>query len=371
MAAGVETSGTTKVAPVLSSYVLPFLQRMDPERAHRMALLGLRSGLAGRGDVAADPTLATSVLGMDFANPVGLAAGFDKDARAVPALMRLGFGFIETGTVTPLPQLGNPVPRIFRLVEDRAVINRLGFNNHGVDRYLEQITAIPRGKVKLGANIGINKVGADPEIDFPEMLAAVSPRADYVVINVSSPNTPGLRDLQGERQLAAILHAVNAAMPRRPPLLVKIAPDLAPEGLAGLIEVCIAAGIDGLIVSNTTIARPEGLRSAHRQEAGGLSGAPLFAPSTRMLARAYLLARGRLVLIGVGGVRNGVDAMAKVLAGASLVQLYSEFAYAGPALIPRLLREFAEALKQRGFSRVADAVGSDAARYADLPGDAA
>ena len=285
--------------------------------------------------------------------------------------MRLGFGFIEAGTVTRRPQPGNPTPRLFRLAEDHAVINRLGFNNGGLDRYLARLAAIPRGKIKLGANIGINKDGADPERDFPDMLKAVSARADYVVINVSSPNTPGLRDLQGESRLAAILAAVNEAVPQRPPLLVKVAPDLSPDGLAGLIEVCIAAKVDGLVVSNTTIARPETLRSPHRREPGGLSGAPLFAPSTRMLARAFLQARGELVLVGVGGIATGADVRAKIQAGASLVQLYTAFAYAGPALIPRLLREFSDALKQRGFSRVEDAVGSEAARHADLAENAA
>ena len=353
--------------PVLSSCFLPLLRLMDPERAHTLALLGLKLGLAGRAEGASDPALAISVLGLHFPNPIGLAAGFDKDAVAASALMRLGFGFVETGTVTPRPQPGNPTPRLFRLAEDRAVINRMGFNNGGIDRYLARLSAIARGTVPLGVNIGINKEGADPERDFPMMLAAVSARADYVVINVSSPNTPGLRDLQGEQRLSAILAAVNAATPHRPPLLVKIAPDLSQDGLATVVAACIAAGVDGLIVSNTTISRPDSLRSPHALEAGGLSGAPLFALSTQMLARAYNLARGKLVLIGAGGVRTGADALTKIQAGASLVQIYSEFAYVGPALIPRLLRDLAAGLRQHGFSCLEDAVGSEARRYANPP----
>jgi dihydroorotate dehydrogenase len=353
------------MTPLIASAMLPLLRWMDPERAHDLALHGLRFGLAGQSAAADDAALAIEVMGRRFANPIGLAAGFDKNAAAVPALMRLGFGFVETGTVTPRPQAGNPRPRLFRLTEDRAVINRMGFNNAGLPAYLDRLAARPRGPVLLGANVGINKEGADPERDYPALVAAVAPHADYVVINVSSPNTPGLRDLQGEAQLRAILQAVGAEVPARPPLLVKIAPDLSDEALAVLVETCVGEGVQGLIVSNTTITRPADLRSPRAREAGGLSGLPLMRLSTAVLARAFLLARGRLALVGVGGVSTGQDALTKIRAGASLVQLYTGFAYAGPALIPRLKAELAAALRAAGFTTLKDAVGSDAQRLAE------
>lgn len=343
----------------VTSALLPLLHRIDPERAHGIALAALRLGLGGRSRVPDDPALAITVLGRRFANPIGLAAGFDKGAVAAKALMRLGFGFVETGTVTPLPQPGNPKPRLFRLLPDRAAINRLGFNNKGLDAYLQQLAGLSDRTVPLGANVGINKEGADPARDYPALIAAVTPYADYAVINISSPNTPGLRDLQSEANLRIILSAV-ATIPSRPPLLVKIAPDLSPEGLAAVVETCVDHGIQGLIVGNTTITRPQGLRSPNANEAGGLSGAPLFALSTAMLARAFLLARGRLTLVGTGGIFSGEDALTKIRAGASLVQLYTGFAYHGPALLPRLKAELAAALKAAGFARIEDAVGTAA-----------
>jgi dihydroorotate dehydrogenase len=343
----------------IASALLPLLRGTDPERAHGMALRALRLGLAGRSGAADDPSLGISVLGLRFSNPIGLAAGFDKGAVAARGLMRLGFGFVETGTVTPLPQPGNPKPRLFRLEPDRAVINRLGFNNAGLDAYLRELAALSERPVPLGANVGINKDGADPVRDYPALIAAVSPHADYAVINISSPNTPGLRDLQGEAQLRAILSAV-AAVPNRKPVLVKIAPDLAPDGLAAVVETCVSLGVQGLIVGNTTTTRPLGLRSPLVKETGGLSGVPLFTLSNAVLARAFLLARGRLTLIGTGGVFSGADALTKIRAGASLVQLYTGFAYHGPALIPRLKAELAAALKAAGFARVEDAVGTGA-----------
>ncbi len=352
------------MTPAVASYLLPLLRRLDPERAHNLALVALRLGLAGRAPENDDPILAVETLGLRFTNPIGLAAGFDKNAVAVSALTRLGFGFIETGTITPRPQPGNPRPRMFRLEQDQAVINRMGFNNAGLDAYLDRLAERPRSSVILGANVGINKEDADPERDYPSLIAAVAPHADYAVINVSSPNTPGLRDLQGEAQLRAILHAVADRVPHRPPVLVKIAPDIGDEALAALVETCVQHGIQGLIVSNTTTSRPPGLRSPRAGEAGGLSGVPLFDLSTKVLARASLLARGRLVLIGVGGVSTGGQALTKIYAGASLVQLYTSFAYAGPALIPRLKQELAAALRAGGLARVQDAVGKDAERLA-------
>ena len=337
---------------------MPLLRRVDAERAHRLAITALRLGLAGQDATPDNPALRVRTLGLEFRNPIGLAAGFDKDATALRGLCRIGFGFIEAGTVTPRPQPGNPPPRVFRLEADRAVINRYGLNSLGLAAYVARLAALPRGRVPVGANVGINKDGADPERDYPALIAAVAPHADYIVINVSSPNTAGLRDLQGEARLAAILAAVQAAVPRRPPLLVKIAPDLPEGGLEAIVETSIRQRVDGLVVSNTTVARPATLRSDAATETGGLSGPPLLAASTRMLARAHRLAAGRLVLIGCGGVSTGADVLDKLRAGAHLVQLYTAFSYAGPALIPRLKRELSAALRREGFRTAMDAIGA-------------
>jgi dihydroorotate dehydrogenase len=340
---------------------MPLARALDPERAHRLALAALRLGLAGRDAAPHDPALAVQTLGLSFANPIGLAAGFDKDAVAVVPLMRLGFGFVEAGTVTPRPQPGNPLPRMFRLAEDRAVINRMGFNNGGADAYRRRLAALPRPHAcPVGANLGVNKEGAAPERDYPALAAAMAPHADYLVINVSSPNTPGLRDLQGEARLRAILAAIADALPTRPPLLVKIAPDLSEAGLEAVVATAIEGGAQGLIISNTTIARPSGLLSRHRQQPGGLSGAPLRPMATAMLARAYRLSGDRLVLIGVGGVSSGAEALERIRAGATLVQLYTAFAYEGPALIGRIKRELLAALREAGFTRVTEAIGTAA-----------
>ncbi len=350
--------------PGLASALMPLMRCFDPEAAHGLALRALAAGLAGRAWGSDDPVLATTALGQRFSNPLGLAAGFDKDAVAILPLMRLGFGFVEAGTVTPRPQPGNPRPRLFRLAEDQAVINRMGFNNAGLAAYRAKLAALARPlPAVLGANIGVNKEGAEPERDYPQLYTALAPLADYVVVNVSSPNTPGLRDLQAEDRLAAILRAVQLArsmLVTAPPLLVKIAPDLADDALPAVVETCLTYGVAGLIVSNTTIARPDSLRSPQRGETGGLSGAPLFQRSTDVLRQVYRLAQGRLTLIGVGGVSTGAEALAKIKAGASLVQVYSAFAYAGPALVPRIKRDLAALLKQGGYKSVADAVGVDA-----------
>ena len=350
----------------LAQFALPLLRRIDPERAHRLALIGLQAGLAGADSKPDDPALTVEALGLRFSNPIGLAAGFDKDAVAVRSLARLGFGFVEVGTITPRPQAGNPTPRLFRLAEDRAAINRMGFNSAGLTSVLPRLTCNRPGTTPIGANIGINKDGADPERDYPALVAAVGPWVDYIVINISSPNTPGLRDLQGQARLRALLAAIAAQVPHRPPLLVKISPDLAPADLSALVETCVAAGVEGLIVSNTTLSRPPGVHSTQAAEAGGLSGAPLFRLSTAILARARLLARGRLVLVGTGGVFTGQDALAKLQAGASLVQIYTSFAYEGPAIVPRIKRDLAGALRAAGFARAVDAIGTDAERLAGL-----
>ncbi|MEA2737446.1 MAG: dihydroorotate dehydrogenase, partial [Acetobacteraceae bacterium] len=280
------------------------------------------------------------------------------------ALLRLGFGFVETGSVTPRPQSGNPRPRIFRLTEDRAIINRLGFNNQGLTVYRRNLGRLADRSIPLGANVGINKEGADPVRDYPALIEAVRSLVDYAVINVSSPNTPGLRDLQSEAQLRSILQAVRAVADRLP-ILVKIAPDLARDGLASVVETCVEEGVQGLIVGNTTISRPAGLTSPRADQAGGLSGLPLQGLSTAMLARAYLLARGRLVLIGTGGIFTGRDVLTKIQAGASLVQLYTSFAFHGPALIPRLKTELLGALRDARFGTVQDAIGTRARELAE------
>jgi dihydroorotate dehydrogenase len=342
---------------------MPLLHALDAEAAHRAALAALRLGLAGAEARPDPPVLAARLFGRALPNPVGLAAGFDKDAVAVAPLFRLGFGLVEAGTATPRPQPGNPRPRLFRLAEDRAVINRMGMNNQGVAAFAARLASLPRPLPGLlGANVGINKEGADPERDYPDLYEAVAPHADYVAINLSSPNTPGLRDLQGEARLAAILSAVaerRARLPQRPPLAVKIAPDLSPEALGPIVETCAAQGVAALIVANTTTARDPSLRAAAKGEAGGLSGRPLFAPSTDLLRRLYPLARGRLELIGCGGVEDGATAYAKLRAGASVVQLYTALAFAGPALVGRIKEELAALLARDSFATAADAVGAD------------
>jgi len=340
------------------STVMPFLRMLDAETAHHLTLRALNLGLVGAQSARDDTALQVRALGCLFPNPIGLAAGFDKNAEAVMPLMRLGFGFVEAGTVTPRAQPGNPRPRLFRLPHDHAVINRMGFNNAGIDAYIAHVKSLGPRPCPFGANVGINKDGADPERDYPALVASLSPFADYVVMNVSSPNTPGLRDLQSEARLRAILLAVATQVPVHPPILVKIAPDLSDAGLEAVVETAITTGAAGLIIGNTTIARPPDLADPNARQAGGLSGAPLFARSTEMLTRASRLAKGNLTMIGCGGVRTGDDVLAKLRAGACLVQLYTEFAYAGPALVPRLKRELLAALQREGFANVAEAVGS-------------
>ena len=344
--------------PALASVLTPLLRLIDAETAHGLALRALRLGLAGSADIA-DPRLEVRAMGLSFRNPLGLAAGFDKNAEALAPLARLGFGLVEAGTVTLRPQPGNPRPRLFRLVEDRAVINRMGFNNAGIAAFGQNLRRRPvGGGVRVGGNIGINKDQSDPERDYPALVKALGREVDYIVVNVSSPNTPGLRDLQGEQRLRGILAAIAAAAPQHPPLLVKIAPDLSPDGVAAVVQTCVDGGAAGLIVSNTTLARPA-LRSPQASQAGGLSGVPLMAPSTAMLRHAARLAAGRLVLVGVGGVASGADILAKIRAGASLVQLYTAFAYGGPALVARLLDELLVALEAGGFANVEAAIGTD------------
>ncbi len=342
---------------------LPLLRLLPAETAHALAIRALKSGLVPHPAVRATPILATRLWNLDFPNPVGLAAGFDKDAQVPDALLALGFGFVEVGSVTPRPQPGNPRPRLFRLTEDRAIVNRMGFNNHGMEamaRRLARRKAAGRAGI-VGVNLGKNKDSADAGADYAAGAARLAPLADYLVINVSSPNTPGLRALQGRDQLGRLLERTNAAYRggSKAPLLVKIAPDLDEADIADIADIALAGGIDGLIVANTTIARPDHLASPLAKETGGLSGPPLFEPSTRLLRRIYAMAHGRVPLIGVGGIASGLDAYVKIRAGASLVQLYTALIYRGPALAARITRELAELLTRDGFTSVAQAVGAD------------
>lgn len=345
-------------------FVRPILFALGPEIAHRMVVLVLRSGVLSA--PASLPQLPLRVWDIDFPNPLGMAAGFDKDAEVADRLLGLGFGFVEVGSVTPRPQPGNPRPRVFRLVPDRALINRLGFNSAGAARGAANLRRL-RGRAGtggiVGVNLGRNKDSADAGEDYAAGIAAFAGLADYLVVNVSSPNTPGLRALQDRAKLVALLRRVRAALPpegagRRPPLLLKIAPDLTPEDRTDIAAVALEEGLDGLIVSNTTIARPEALQGAARGETGGLSGAPLFVPSTALLAEMYRLTGGKLPLVGVGGVSSGAEAYAKIRAGASLVQLYTGLIYEGPGLVARILEELALLLERDGFASVAEAVGT-------------
>lgn len=346
----------------------PILRLLPPEVAHRAALFALAHGLVPGGRRGDDTVLSCRVWGRDFANPVGLAAGFDKDAEVVTGAFALGFGFVEFGSVTPRPQPGNPRPRLFRLTADKAIINRMGFNSRGLEAaaaQLRQLSAAGRSAGVLGANLAKNRDSADAAEDYVAGIQALAGLVDYLVVNVSSPNTPGLRDLQRRDALTELLARVQDALAEcsdargGPALVLKIAPDLAPAECEDVATVALAAGVDGLIVGNTTLSRPPDLHGPHTNEAGGLSGPPLFALSTRVLADMFRLTEGRLPLVGCGGVASGEDAYAKIRAGASLVQLYTALVYDGPGLVGRVKTELAGCLRADGFTRVADAVGAD------------
>jgi len=344
--------------------IAPALRALDPERAHRLTLWALRHGLAPKSAAPYDPRLAQTLWGRTFPNPIGLAAGFDKDAAAVGPLLDLGFGFVEVGSITPRPQPGNPRPRVFRLPEDGAVINRMGFNSAGLDVAEANLAAFRRsgrGGV-VGVNLGKNRDSEDAAADYALGARRLAPLADYLVVNVSSPNTPRLRALQSRDALARLLDRVldareSAGVRPAPPLLLKIAPDLTQQDKVDIAEVALASGLDGLIVSNTTIARPPGLQSRHRREAGGLSGRPLFDPSTVLLGEMSRLTGGRLVLIGVGGVDGVQSALEKIENGASLVEVYTALVYRGPRLVARITAELADKLATRGASGIAGLVG--------------
>lgn len=335
------------------------LFRVPAEKAHGIAVAVLKFGLLPSVHHRDDECLGVKLWGLDFSNPVGLAAGFDKNAEVPDAMLAQGFGFVESGTVTPKPQGGNPRPRLFRLEEDRAVINRLGFNNAGLEAYacrLQKRRILDRGGI-VGANIGANKDSTDPAADYVTCLKRLDGLADYFTVNISSPNTPGLRKLQGREALDDLLGRVMDL--RTVPILVKIAPDLDGGECEDIAEVVLKHGVDGLIVSNTTIGGREGLKSAHANEGGGLSGAPLFELSTEILSRMYKLTDGKIPLVGVGGVSTGAQAYAKIRAGASLVQLYSALVYHGPGLVRKIKRQLCVCLKRDGYSSIEQAIGAD------------
>jgi dihydroorotate dehydrogenase len=340
----------------LYTLLKPLVFRLDPESAHGLTLKALPYW-PGRAP-APDPLLRTRLAGLDLPNPIGLAAGFDKDAEVPDAMLRLGFGFVECGSVTPRPQAGNPRPRLFRLEEDEAVINRMGFNNQGLEAALARLKARRGRPGVLGLNLGANKDSADRAADYATGIAAAGPHASYITVNISSPNTPGLRALQDGAALADLLARVQAAKPAGTgPLFVKLAPDQEPGDPDIIARAVIDARVDGLIIANTTISRPA-LRSAHAGESGGLSGAPL-APLAMAALRSFRAATGgQLPLIAAGGIASGAEALARIQAGASAVQLYSALVYHGPGLARRIAAELAALLRQHGHASVADAVGT-------------
>jgi dihydroorotate dehydrogenase len=333
----------------------PFIFALDAERAHQLTIAGLKA-LPYR-QPSFDPTLATTVAGLVFPSPVGLAAGFDKDGEVPDAMLSLGFGFVEVGTLTPLPQAGNPKPRLFRLAEDQAVINRMGFNNRGQSDALERLARRKRRGV-VGVNIGANKDSADRIADYAFGVRAMAGVADYLTVNISSPNTPGLRDLQAGGELAELLAAVNEArVAGGPPVFLKVAPDLVPGDHERIVRAASDHGLDALIVANTTITRPP-LHSRHKDQAGGLSGAPLERLALDQL-RAFHAVGSPLPLIAAGGIGSAADAFARIRAGASLVQLYSALVYEGPGLARRIADGLAVLLRRDGFANIAEAVGSE------------
>ncbi len=345
---------------------LPLLRRLDPERAHGIALKALNAGLGPRLGPVRSSRLSTKVAGLSLANPLGLAAGFDKNAEALSPLMDSGFGFLEVGAATPRPQAGNPRPRLFRLSEDRAAINRFGFNNDGADVIAARLAARPAGGVPVGLNLGANKDSADRSADFARVLEVCGPFVDFATVNVSSPNTEKLRDLQGKSALAALLDGVmevRGTLSKEVPVFLKIAPDLTDAEVNDLAEVALAANLDAIIATNTTLDR-SGLRSLHASEAGGLSGVPLFERSTRVLARLSRLTGGKIALIGVGGVASAEDAYAKIRAGASAVQLYTGLVYGGLSLVQEILTGLDALLERDGFANVREAVGQDKEAWA-------
>ncbi|MEM7568491.1 MAG: quinone-dependent dihydroorotate dehydrogenase [Pseudomonadota bacterium] len=342
--------------PDLFAALRPLLFKLPPEAAHTLTIKALSAGPLPI-SASVDSALETQLAGLTLPSPIGLAAGFDKNAQVPWAMHRLGFGFVEVGTITPRPQAGNPKPRIFRLVQDNAVINRLGFNNEGLAAALPRLAKVPRDIV-MGVNVGANKDSENRVDDYCAGIAAALPHARYITINISSPNTPGLRDLQAAEELTYLIaRCVATRGESKVPLFVKLAPDLDEGPLYDTLDAAREAGADGFILTNTTLARPDSLQSRARSEAGGLSGAPLMAPSTRLLALAAKHLGPDVPLIGVGGISSGADVLAKLKAGAHAVQLYSALVYHGPQLISRMHKELLACLQQEGFASPQDAIG--------------
>jgi dihydroorotate dehydrogenase len=354
---------------MLSDIAARALHALDPEEAHVLAVKALKAGLGPREGRLDDPCLAVELCGLQLRSCIGLAAGFDKNAEVPDAMLRSGFGFVECGTVTPLAQVGNPRPRLFRLTEDRGVINRLGFNNEGLEPFAERLGRRRREGV-VGANIGANKDAEDRIGDYVAGLQRLWFLADYFAVNISSPNTPGLRDLQSGAALDELLGRLMLARRdleaearaaqdlKRRPVFLKVAPDLDDTQIMDICDAVARHGINAVVVGNTTLSRPETLRSRFKGETGGLSGAPLTALSTRMVERFHAFAGGRFPLIGVGGISSGAEAYAKIRAGACAVQLYSALVYGGPGLVGRIKRDLAARLRADGFVSVVEAVGA-------------
>jgi len=355
------------VIRAFDAFSLPLLRWFDPEDAHRIAIQGLRLLPPIRQRVD-DSELAVRAFGLNFPNPIGMAAGFDKSAEAPDALLRLGFGFVEIGSVTPKPQIGNPRPRLFRLERDEAVINRMGFNNDGAEVVLRRLAARAHHGGIVGVNVGANKDSPDRVADYVKLIETFAPVASYFTVNVSSPNTPGLRNLQQSAQLDELLAKVIDARERvrnnagDSPVLLKIAPDLSLAELDDVVHIARSRRVDGMIVANTTLARPSTLRETNRaREQGGLSGRPLFRLSTRMVAETYVRAEGAFPLIGVGGIDSGGAALTKIRAGASLIQLYSSLIYKGLGLVEDIKNDLASTLLRTGRDSLSEIVGADAA----------
>lgn len=338
---------------------LAVLHKMDPEAAHGVSIKALKAGLAPMPGPITSARLKTSIAGLDLPNPVGLAAGFDKNGEVLAPLSRVGFGFIEVGAVTPRPQPGNPKPRLFRLTEDKAAINRFGFNNDGMEVMARRLANRPKNAV-IGLNLGANKDSDDRPGDFAKVLAHCATHLDFATVNVSSPNTEKLRDLQGKAALGALLDGVietRNGLPRPIPIFLKIAPDLTQAELQDIADVAQETGVDAVIATNTTLSR-EGLRSVYKGETGGLSGAPLFEKSTRVLAQLSQLTAGKIPLIGVGGINDAEQAYAKICAGACAVQLYTALVFGGISLPAKIAQGLDDLLVKDGFKSVAQAVGS-------------
>ncbi len=355
----------------ITNFLFKIVRKLDPERAHSLTIQALKLGITPKYSNKSDEVLTSEVFGMKFQNPVGLAAGFDKSAEAFDSLDKLGCGFIEVGTLTLKPQVGNERPRVFRLEENQSIINRYGFNNDGLSRAVKRLSKRINSTGVLGINIGINKNSTTPIADYVEALKIVSPLADYITINISSPNTPGLRDLQSSEKLEKLLGSIEKSRFEKesqaltPPMLLKIAPDLTEKEIEEITHIALKSKVAGLIVSNTTVTRPTILKGHKKTELGGLSGPPLFELSTKKLAQTYLACKGKIPLIGVGGVDSAETAYAKIRAGASLVQLYTALTYQGPCLFQSINDGLNLLIKNDNFKNVEDAIGIDAKYWAD------